>query len=1333
MKTVSIIGRKGWVLAAAAALLLLLCCGAAADGATAYDLWLGGVQVTSANRNDILGDGKAGYDPATHTLTLRSGVTIPGVHEDADSATAKIYAENMPLSVTGTYHMDTAEGGYGVMVRGGTLSLNGSLTFRGTLSGAFSGTRPDFDPEASDPGDPGTGGGAALAGTVVLCGGRDGLRADGNVSLSGSVTLEGGTWGLFALGGITVNADADLSGGQIGAYAHSGDFDMHSGRVCVTGSGRYGLRVNGTARISGAAESLELDGRIGALEAVDLVITNAEGQRMQISEPFDAFFDTGNGTIVQRTGATSGVRVRHALLNHNYILFLGATRVTPANQADIFGDGRAAFDPATNTLTLNDPVIGDILTRADGTTIKLFSANMPLTVTGSYAMPEADVGYGLYTKDGALTMNGTFTFRGTGYGIIAGRGMTVNGGNVSALGGGDSGVNVLDGDLNLAGGVFRAASGNRGANINHGWLVIGCGIDSVSFRGDDFAAIVAYFGITFSETGTEGVYMVNAGRKYVSGQTVYDPDYFPPGLPVYVQIGDEDPIARDVQFASCLLYGLSVSGTRVTSVNAGDILGGGTASYDPDTRTLTLNEPDISGSADDSSGGFNASCSILATGVGSLTVKGQWHQSEPRADIGIRVANGSLVLDGSFNIQGRIAGISADGDLTVESGGTYAYGGEVGAVAHRLAVGSRCGYLELVSSVYAKEPCLFDEAPDDDGWPAGYFFSPDVAGFVSGSISTDHYQRSGVCLVRDLLDMYIPEKLTRVRITDMIGFDGAGSQDDPYLIETADDWNRLAQYTGRGTDLSRKTFALADDIAVTTMIGTSDHLFNAVFDGRGHTLTFTAGNTDNDVSDAPFAWTGGATIRNLRVTGSVTGSRGRASGLIGENRNGVTRVVNCRVSATLSGSFYIAGFCVGEGPGVHFTGCVFDGSITATDKGGGFAGWSERSSGLRFTDCVFAPAGVSYTAAGSGTFFVDEFNSGTQTLANCYFLTSAGAVQGQRAYTVTGDAGVTVGFGAPTAVYDVSGITAFPTGLLYGGVFRAGEGETVTLGLEAEPWDGHALSFAAGTEELTETDGGWVLTMPAGNAVISARRTPTFATGPALRLTCDGSSGGYSSQGADCLFDGLDGTKWCTAFSGEAWVEFRTDLPVLPTACSMTTGGDTARYPGRNPVTWLLQGRESADDGWTDLIAQTDNDHLPPENCVQIFFPLEDAVPCRFFRLKITGIRSGGTMQLSGFSLVGTPVFGEAAFTLPSSLTELGESAFEGMTAMTAVDAGHCTVIGRWAFRNCTGLNRIRLPGTCTIDADAFAGCGTVYIFAQPGGSTEAYCDAHENCVFVAE
>lgn len=98
------------------------------------------------------------------------------------------------------------------------------------------------------------------------------------------------------------------------------------------------------------------------------------------------------------------------------------------------------------------------------------------------------------------------------------------------------------------------------------------------------------------------------------------------------------------------------------------------------------------------------------------------------------------------------------------------------------------------------------------------------------------------------------------------------------------------------------------------------------------------------------------------------------------------------------------------------------------------------------------------------------------------------------------------------------------------------------------------------------------------------------------------------------------------------------------------------------------------------------------------------------------------------------PVFGEADFVLPTGLAIIEANAFQGDALISAVDAGHCVLIGAEAFKNCANLSQIRLPQSCWIDPCAFDDCGTVYVFAPAGGNTETYCKSNDNpCVFVEE
>ena len=91
-----------------------------------------------------------------------------------------------------------------------------------------------------------------------------------------------------------------------------------------------------------------------------------------------------------------------------------------------------------------------------------------------------------------------------------------------------------------------------------------------------------------------------------------------------------------------------------------------------------------------------------------------------------------------------------------------------------------------------------------------------------------------------------------------------------------------------------------------------------------------------------------------------------------------------------------------------------------------------------------------------------------------------------------------------------------------------------------------------------------------------------------------------------------------------------------------------------------------------------------------------------------------------------------AAFSLPDAIAEIEESAFEGNTAMTVVDAKNCQSIGANAFAGCENLSEIHLGKNCTIASDAFADSGTLYVFAPAGGTTESFCSSRPNILFVS-
>ena len=95
--------------------------------------------------------------------------------------------------------------------------------------------------------------------------------------------------------------------------------------------------------------------------------------------------------------------------------------------------------------------------------------------------------------------------------------------------------------------------------------------------------------------------------------------------------------------------------------------------------------------------------------------------------------------------------------------------------------------------------------------------------------------------------------------------------------------------------------------------------------------------------------------------------------------------------------------------------------------------------------------------------------------------------------------------------------------------------------------------------------------------------------------------------------------------------------------------------------------------------------------------------------------------------------FAAPDFVIPGGMTHIEDNAFEGIAATVVQIPANCASIGAEAFRDCVRLGEIRIPAGCAVGADAFAGCGKVYIFGAAGSSAEAYCSSHGNCVFVAE
>ena len=394
-------------------------------------------------------------------------------------------------------------------------------------------------------------------------------------------------------------------------------------------------------------------------------------------------------------------------------------------------------------------------------------------------------------------------------------------------------------------------------------------------------------------------------------------------------------------------------------------------------------------------------------------------------------------------------------------------------------------------------------------------------------------------------------------VSDHFSVNDAGTE---YTIHTATGWGYFCDMLEAGETFSGKTVELANDITVTRMAGLEGHEFQGTFDGNKKTLTVSISSSDGNA--APFREIMGATIRNLKVSGTVSGHK-HSAGLVsyarGADSSVENTIENCLVATDVStivdtdGDCYLGGI-VGHGFKCKLTirGCAFTGSLTSPHNyTGGLQGWSDGNT-LVLENDLFAASSVNAANVGFHpiAFHVNNATT-TATVSNVYYTiaptcTTASriAAAGKQARAVTAGTDVTVAHAGVATHYATSGITAykatgasadsapFIAGLLYNNnvadVLYAGSDEVVSLTLSNTATgapDGYQYGYTtnAGTLE------GSTLTMPNQDVTVSVN-TDVLTV---LPWSGDGSKGSpyiikYASQ-LDLLAHRVNGTHGETA------------------------------------------------------------------------------------------------------------------------------------------------------------------------------------------------------------
>lgn len=426
-------------------------------------------------------------------------------------------------------------------------------------------------------------------------------------------------------------------------------------------------------------------------------------------------------------------------------------------------------------------------------------------------------------------------------------------------------------------------------------------------------------------------------------------------------------------------------------------------------------------------------------------------------------------------------------------------------------------------------------------------------------------------------------------------FPGRGTVEDPYQISSAAVWDFLADEVDTGNNnYEGKYFRQTGDFTITRMVGAADkaddsnyndevfRTFNGTYDGYGHTLDLNLDVTGERYV-GPFHCVSGATIKNLKVTGSVqvhentngAASIHHASALIGCARGtGQVTIVNCLVSASVGTAEYMGGL-IGHSWNANVTieGCAYTGTLTATGTNytGGFIGWDGDNGNCTFnlTNNIFAG-----TYSGNGKFHpvgvLNGSSANTRTVTNTYYTVEPKNMtndqnhelsnQGKLAYSILAGNDVTInGLGTATSTYEHNVITVYSHGIKYNinstDYYYAGGDEVVSLNLGYGSKIGYTFSNYTVTTggSLTNIDAtSATLTMSAANQTIDAQWTENVATlnetanaldeltamsGKQTKVTFTRSGLTANSYSTMCLPFDFTAPSGCTfyAFTGVEW------------------------------------------------------------------------------------------------------------------------------------------------------------------------------------------------------
>jgi len=237
-------------------------------------------------------------------------------------------------------------------------------------------------------------------------------------------------------------------------------------------------------------------------------------------------------------------------------------------------------------------------------------------------------------------------------------------------------------------------------------------------------------------------------------------------------------------------------------------------------------------------------------------------------------------------------------------------------------------------------------------------------------------------------------------------FEGEGTQESPYLIQTAQDLKMFSLFVNAGLHEDAH-FKLTSDIDMNGVFYSSAGEFSGTLDGDGHKITNLTISESGSSNVGLIGYLNKGTIKNLGIEESTITGNTYVGALAGKTMNAL--VMNCYSSATVSGTKDVGGI-IGQFNSSDMYNCYSHATVSGTKESvGGIAGSFNSSLDLTHyatIDNVYSAATVTSPKYGGIVVGWNEKSSAKTpvNMTNVYYygnLNASGNYKGDEATLLT--------------------------------------------------------------------------------------------------------------------------------------------------------------------------------------------------------------------------------------------------------------------------------------------------------------------------------------------